>query len=119
MLKAIVQRLTNAVRDGDAVVRLGGDEFAILCRRVLPEEGAEAVARRITEQFREPMSVDGVRVPVSASIGVAVTHHGRYELLLAGADEALRQAKAEGKARSIVTSVDAGLQAARWIRTRA
>lgn len=119
VLKAIVHRLTNAVRDGDSVVRLGGDEFAILCRRVLPEEGAETVARRIIEQFRAPITVDGVQVTVSASIGVAVTHHGRYELLLAGADEALRQAKAEGKARSVVTSVDAGLQAARWITARA
>jgi diguanylate cyclase (GGDEF)-like protein len=92
------------VRDFDLPVRFGGEEFAIL----LPEtglEGGEQLARRLAAalaRLRLP-ETGGDRPPVTASFGVASfpEAHGVEELLSA-ADQALYQAKFEGKNRVAV-----------------
>jgi diguanylate cyclase (GGDEF)-like protein/PAS domain S-box-containing protein len=106
VLRAVVGRLNGSIRDGDVVARLGGDEFAVVCRRVFPHDGVDIVVQRILERFREPVIVEDSIIPVSMSIGVAVTRQGNYDRLLGSADRALLQAKAAGKACSISVSAD-------------
>jgi diguanylate cyclase (GGDEF)-like protein len=102
VLRAISQRLSNCLRKTDLLARYGGEEFAVL----LPEtrgEGASIIAERIrTAMNLEPMEIEGLKIPVSVSVGVA-SHTSDKEvdpaILLKKADLALYRAKAAGRNR--------------------
>jgi hypothetical protein len=66
------ERLRACVRTSDTACRYGGDEFVILLPELQGREGALAVARKIRARLAVPCIVDGVRIAVTASIGVAV-----------------------------------------------
>jgi diguanylate cyclase (GGDEF)-like protein len=90
-------RLLRAVRDGDLVARLGGDEFAVLARNVAGPEAATTIARRIIEGLATPIPAGGVRHPVGAAIGIALSPRdgATGEEMLRKADVALYRAKTE------------------------
>ncbi|WP_307831620.1 sensor domain-containing diguanylate cyclase [Nucisporomicrobium flavum] len=98
LLQAVGQRLQAAVRDNDVVARLGGDEFAILLTRNPDETSAAAIAGRIHERLRQPYDIDGGKVHVGASIGIALfpSDAGDMATLMRGADAAMYQAKRNG-----------------------
>jgi diguanylate cyclase (GGDEF)-like protein/PAS domain S-box-containing protein len=82
------------------VARIGGDEFAILLNQVQHDGDASIVATRILERLNEPFYIEGRRLFVSASIGIALDSCGATpEDLLRNADTAMYHAKAKGKAR--------------------
>ncbi len=104
VLKIITARLEASVRMEDTVARLGGDEFVVLL------SGLEGSRSQVTEQVRsladtlrellaEPMSLDGQRLQVTPSIGVAlIPDHGSTPAdLLKRADIALYRAKDSGR----------------------
>ncbi|MFC5379360.1 putative bifunctional diguanylate cyclase/phosphodiesterase [Aquipuribacter nitratireducens] len=95
LLKQVADRLRATVRDVDTVARLGGDEFAVLLSDVDGREGALTLARRCLDALQGPFVVDGVRLAVEASLGIALApHHGRDEqALLRAADVAMYAAK--------------------------
>ena len=68
VLKQIADRLSGVVGPADVLARLSGDEFAILFA-----DGGDpaAAAALVVRAMEEPFTVDGVRIPVSASVGVA------------------------------------------------
>jgi diguanylate cyclase (GGDEF)-like protein len=70
-LRVVARRLQGLLRAGDPVARLGGDEFAVLIRKTLPREELRALAGRITEALSRPMSIQGRKVQVGCSIGIA------------------------------------------------
>ena len=103
VLRAFAGVLRGTVRDIDVPARLGGEEFAIL----LPEtdgDGAATLARRLRERL-EQLALDlpgGGRLCVTASFGVAsCPPAARVEDLPGAADEALYEAKHEGKNRVV------------------
>ncbi|MCF6745548.1 EAL domain-containing protein [Blastococcus sp. KM273128] len=70
LLRQIGPKLLPALRGGDLLARLGGDEFAVL----LPDadlDQARTLAERLHELVREPVTVEGIRLHVGVSIGVA------------------------------------------------
>jgi diguanylate cyclase (GGDEF)-like protein/PAS domain S-box-containing protein len=82
------------------VARIGGDEFAILLGHLEHKEDASIVAARILERIGEPFHIEGRRMFVSASIGIALsTTASTPEDLLRNADTAMYHAKTNGKAR--------------------
>jgi len=95
LLVATGERIMAAVRRGDLVARLGGDEFAVLCEDVAGEGDALAVATRIDALLSAPLSIRGVDIDPSASIGVAVAGHAgsTAEGLMEDADMAMYRAK--------------------------
>lgn len=98
VLIAVAKRLAKALRDGDTVARFGGDEFVVL----LPDTdvvAAEEIAHRLLAAVREPVEVDGHRLHVSASIGVAVSPPVDAQALLRAADAAVYYAKSHGRAQ--------------------
>ncbi len=97
LIQAVGSRLAAAVRPGDTVARLGGDEFAVLLPATCAAE-AERTARRLLQELRAPMRLEGLLVDVCASVGVAVApQHGRdLDELLQHADVAMYLAKDAG-----------------------
>ena len=108
VLQVFAETLSRTLRASDASGRLGGEEFAIL----LPKAGAAdaaLVAERIRLRFAEAASsVGGHDVASTVSIGVATTSAPGTQVadLLAVADRALYQAKAEGRNRVAVIDYD-------------
>lgn len=117
LLKQVAQRALGCVRGGDIVARLGGDEFAILQSSACQPEHAEALARRLVKALGAPYDIDGTRVVVGASVGIAIARgDGRdADHLLKNADIALYKAKGEGRGtfRLFEDEMDAQLQARR------
>jgi diguanylate cyclase (GGDEF)-like protein len=97
LIREVGMRLQVAVREGDTVARLGGDEFAVLVSSMTSADDAVQVAERIVTALREPFTIDGVRLDVQASIGIAISpEHGTdVETLIQRADVALYTAKEE------------------------
>ncbi len=95
VLVAVAKRLLGCVRPPDLVARLGGDEFAVLLDGAAPGRG-DLVAARVLGAFADPISVEGRRLPLAASVGVAVGLHsdgGDPDRLLRRADAAMYAAK--------------------------
>lgn len=92
------RRISSAVRPCDMVARLGGDEFAILAPALERIDDALALAGRVAAKLAEPVSLDGLPLDVSGSIGVAVfpEHGGDFATLMRHADIAMYDAKARG-----------------------
>lgn len=99
LLRIVSERLKHSIRTGDIVARLGGDEFAIVQGNEQQPYGATHLARRIIEILSTPFDVEGHRVIIGASVGIAIAPFDgeTSEALLMHADMALYRAKAEGR----------------------
>src|SRR5581483_5859104 len=114
LLKSVAERLRMAVRDTDMVARLGGDEFAVIRLDPNQPSNSDNLARRIVDLIGNPHELNGHRIVVSASVGVAVaprdgTTSGQ---LLRNADIALYRAKEVGRGghRFLEAEMEAQLQ---------
>ena len=101
LLKAVSRRLEATVRHGDIVARLGGDEFAVVQQGAEHQTAAAALAGRIIAAVSEPVQIQGHRVEVGATIGIAMAPADGHDPddLLKCADMALYRSKAEGRGR--------------------
>jgi len=100
VLMEIAQRVKARMRDADTVARLGGDEFTVLMSGIATADDAERVAAKLLECFREPVTVSGREIFVTASIGVALGSTDEDEdvgALLGRADTAMYRAKHGGR----------------------
>ena len=101
LLQAVAGRLRRHLPRIDILARLGGDEFAIV--QTSSEEPGDAVllAARLIRDLSEPYGIDGHRIIVGASVGIACAppDGGNPDVLLRNADLALYCAKAEGRGR--------------------
>ncbi len=99
LLRAVGERLRQALRNTDSAARLGGDEFAVLQVPVRSPEDVVALATRLMETLSAPVEVEGHRLIVGASIGIALgpSDDADPDLLLKCADIALYRAKSDGR----------------------
>ncbi len=102
VLIALAQRLAAMLRPTDVLARLGGDEYGVLLQDST-EEAALAVAERMLDAVRLPLTVSGEELVLSASAGVAVSQ-GREsaEAVLGNAAAALAAAKTAGGGRAVL-----------------
>jgi len=97
VLTAIGRRLATAAGADDIVVRLGGDEFAVLFVALPAPALAVHRARQMLATLDPPIEVDGIRITVGGSAGVALAPvQGGVGELLRRADVAMYQAKRDG-----------------------
>lgn len=112
VLKGVARILAANIRPHDLLAYLGGDRFAVL----LPEKASDG-AMKMAERLREAVALPALRFSkgapqaagttqpaqvehVSVSLGISVVQPGEaLDAALAAADEALLQAKADGRNR--------------------
>lgn len=111
LLRGVAQRLRQCLRAGDAVARLGGDEFVIVQEGARQPQGAGALARRVIESISAAFDLQGQRVHIGCSVGIAVAPYDGQTApeLLHRADLAMLAAKGDG--RGLQRYFEPGLEA--------
>jgi diguanylate cyclase (GGDEF)-like protein/PAS domain S-box-containing protein len=101
LLKQVAERLRATVANMGRVGRLGGDEFQVILPGYHQHEGLGHLARRVIETLSQPYSIDGTRVTIGASVGIAMCPEDgtTVEALIRNADLALYAAKGGGRGR--------------------
>jgi diguanylate cyclase (GGDEF)-like protein len=101
LLRAVTERLHLSLRQTDTVARLGGDEFAIVQGDVADARDAANLAERLVGELGRAYDLDGHRVVVGASVGIALAPQDGTDpdLLMKHADLALYSAKLHGRSR--------------------
>lgn len=97
-LTIIAARLEQMRNPDDFVCRFGGDEFIFVLRNTTAD-AASAFALELLRILADPVTVEGISLIVSGSIGIAQSpEHGTAKsLLLMHADAALYKAKGLGR----------------------
>jgi diguanylate cyclase (GGDEF)-like protein len=97
LLCSVADRLRASVPEDNLVARLGGDEFAIIHRSADRLQSLPALAQRIIEALTEPFLIEGHRICIGASLGIACAPDDSSDpvVLLKNADMALYRAKKE------------------------
>lgn len=106
VLVETARRLRAELRPEDSAARWGGEEF-LLVLGISTVGEASIVAERLRRTIAEPPlpGVPGVSggLPVTLSLGLAASSHGQgFDGVVRAADQALLQAKREGKNRVVV-----------------
>jgi diguanylate cyclase (GGDEF)-like protein len=101
LLKQVAQRLERGVGSAGRVGRLGGDEFQIILPGRMERLVLAQIASHIIESLSQAYNLDGSRVMIGASIGIAIAPDDGVtsEALIRNADLALYAAKDGGRGR--------------------
>ena len=72
VLEEVACRLATAVGNSNMLARFGGDEFAILVCGCGAREEIVAVATRLLDSLKPPIDVNGMRLVIGGSVGIAL-----------------------------------------------
>jgi diguanylate cyclase (GGDEF)-like protein len=99
LLRDVAARMRGILRADDVVARFGGDEFVLLQRNVVESRDTAELASRIVEAVGKPFAIDGNRIDIGASVGIAraLADAAERDELHRMADVALYRAKAAGR----------------------
>lgn len=99
LLQVVAERLKNCLRDSDTVARLGGDEFSFILENIDGKHEVVSVATKINSSLDAPITMGGMEVSISASVGISVFPDNGEDAssLLEKADTAMYLAKQKGK----------------------
>jgi diguanylate cyclase (GGDEF)-like protein len=99
LLRSVANSMRGIVREGDLVGRIGGDQFLMLLDDLAGSGAAEEAARRILLDLRRPVIHLNDLLPVSASIGIALSpdHGTKPDSLQQAANAAMKQVKKSGR----------------------
>jgi diguanylate cyclase (GGDEF)-like protein len=101
LLKRTVTCAQQALRQTDVLARYGGDEFIAMLPHT-ESAGALEVAERIRRAIEStPLEINGKKVTITVSVGVASypEHGSELPTIMSGADQALYKSKKEGRNR--------------------
>lgn len=103
LLQAVATRLTKGIRGADTACRYGGDEFVIMLPVIDSPNIAAALAVEIGGRLGEPYIIDGHKIHMAVSVGVAVyPGDGQtFDELIKQADAAMYRTKGTGNDTSI------------------
>ena len=101
LLRQLSESMQDALRIGDTLARIGGDEFVATINNLESERDCILVLERLLKAASRPITVGENVLSVSTSIGVSLCPQDSTDpdMLLRNADQAMYQAKQEGKNR--------------------
>lgn len=107
-IRRIAAMLTSHVRAIDIVARTAGDEFAIVLTGLSSTAPVQQRLHEFEAMFSEPLVVQGYKVQLSFSIGLAIGPGDGMDhmALWRGAESARRRAKACGGAQAVWLSAE-------------
>ena len=93
-------RIRRVLRRRDVAARPGGDRFSVLLEDIESAQNVAAICEKLLAAFVPPIDVDGHRLHVSASIGVALfpDDGDGAAALMRQAEAAMYRAKEDGRA---------------------
>jgi len=101
-LIAVAARMKAALREGDTLARIGGDEFVAVLGDLEHANASVPMLTRLLAAAAQPFAFRTALLQVSASVGVTCYPQAQEieaDHLLRQADQAMYQAKLEGKNR--------------------
>src|SRR5689334_1768452 len=101
LLRQVADRLKSVMGNHGQVGRLGGDEFQAVLPGTVDLSLIESLARTLIEQVSRPYMIEGNKVTIGASVGIAIGDPGRAsaDALVRDADLALYAAKGAGRGK--------------------
>jgi len=110
VLVEVANRLRDSIRESDTACRIGGDEFILIIKQQ-PDDAENrfsVLADRLVEELSQPMLIQGEILKLGASIGVAICTDSdvQADQLLQQADQALYQAKDNGRNQAVICYSD-------------
>ncbi len=99
LLKQVAKRLKAVLGEDGRVGRLGGDEFEAILPGTAEEARLGKLAGELIDQVSRPYELEGHKIEIGASIGIAVACPGKAyaSALVRDADLALYAAKRDGR----------------------
>lgn len=112
VLTEIAYGMRKIMCESDVVGRIGGDEFTIFMKNVSSRENAAQKAADLLEMCRHLFENEKHSVRVTCSIGVSLypDDGSNFQMLYRHADEALYQAKSNGKDGFAIYDKESGYQ---------
>ncbi|MBN2964749.1 diguanylate cyclase [Sulfurospirillum sp. T05] len=99
VLSSVASTLRGEAKGVDAIGRFGGAEFGVLLKHVSKEEALRWFVKMRAHLANQPLHVRGKEVRITVSMGLAFEGETQVESLLERADEALGEAKHQGRNR--------------------
>src|SRR5690606_30193545 len=98
LLQTVAKRLQEITPLGTTVARFGGDEFIVFCA-VESRADCMRLASEVHAEIMRPVRIDGERLEIGASLGVAVLPEDGADAdsVMQAADLALYHAKVNGR----------------------
>lgn len=98
LLQWVASQLTECVQAENSVFRESSDEFLIVCHENAGKPGISALVDKILSCLNQEIDLDGVRIVVSVSAGVALYPDDgvTFEELVANSSVAMGRAKGQG-----------------------
>jgi diguanylate cyclase (GGDEF)-like protein len=114
LLISAAQRLSDSIRPQDSVARIGGDEFLVVCTNLAGAHEALGLADRARRALTGNLRLRQLDVPLSVSIGVALSDDELLKdndasaaaTLISNADTAMYEAKSAGRGRSVLFTAE-------------
>lgn len=99
LLKQATARLLSVLRKTDTIARWGGDEFTLYLPHIQSQEQVAEVCQRLLAVLQPAIVIDGHKLHVSASIGIALYPQDgtNAATLLSHADIAMYRVKEQGR----------------------
>lgn len=72
LLRAIAQRMRNAVRSDDMVIHLNGDDFGVLIEGLSDGESAQLIAKNLLNVLQEPLQVEQSQLFLTPRMGLSL-----------------------------------------------
>lgn len=103
IIKSVAKTITQTFRSTDIVGRIGGDEFLVLMKNVKEKEEILDKAEELRKKFSNILVENQDSFEISISVGVSMIENNKYNYgeLFCRVDQALYNAKNEGRNRVI------------------
>ncbi|MGB1297498.1 MAG: diguanylate cyclase [Psychrobium sp.] len=104
ILKQLAKLIKETMREHDSVARYGGEEFAIILHNTGSDNASHFVERlrKLVENTQFTFEDTVIKVTISFGIAQISTNNGDNKAWMAAADQALYQAKKQGRNQGVV-----------------